>query len=52
MCICEWEEGCGGTGVIRCIGCGGDFCVCAECYGAGEMECLGCEDCDWKEEEV
>lgn len=43
-CICEWEGGCGGAGVLHCSGCGGDLCVCA-C--GGEMDCDGCEDCDF-----
>jgi hypothetical protein len=54
-CICEWETSCGGTGLVRCEGCGGDFCVCADCNGNGEMECPGCSDCPaeecWPEEE-
>ena len=36
------ENGCGGTGIVRCE-CGGDFCV---CHHHGEVECYGCEDCD------
>lgn len=43
-CICEWEDGCGGTGVIYCAGCGGDQCVC-QC--GGELPCGGCEECDF-----
>jgi hypothetical protein len=45
-CICEFDDGCRGTGVRVCVGCGGDFCVCAECFGHGETDCWGCEDCD------
>jgi hypothetical protein len=41
-CLCDWEHGCGGLGVLRCAGCGGDQCVC-RC--GGEMECHGCQDC-------
>jgi hypothetical protein len=37
------EEGCGGTGYVRCE-CGGDsLCV---CHYHGEAECPGCEDCE------
>lgn len=32
----------GGSGVLRCR-CGGDSCV---CHHHGELECLGCDDCD------
>ncbi len=28
------------------MGCGGDICICADCYGGGEIDCPGCEDCD------
>jgi hypothetical protein len=41
---CDWEQGCGGTGVVHCRGCGGDQCIC-KCGGGGEAECDGCEDC-------
>lgn len=44
-CICEFNGTCGGYGVVHCLGCGGDLCVCAVCYGHGEMECDGCTDC-------
>lgn len=27
MCMCDWPEGCGGTGVLFCDGCGGDICA-------------------------
>lgn len=33
---------CGGSGTIDCR-CGGDQCV---CHWHGEVECLGCEECD------
>jgi hypothetical protein len=36
------RSGCGGTGMVNCY-CGGDQCV---CHNHGEMECLGCGDCD------
>lgn len=42
-CMCEWEGGCGGLGVVYCRGCGGDNCVCI--CGGGPVECEGCEDC-------
>ena len=42
-CMCEWESGCGGLGVIHCRGCGGDQCIC-RC--GGERDCEHCEDCD------
>lgn len=45
-CMCDWGDGCAGTGTIHCRGCGGDLCVC-RC--GGEMECYGCEDCDFGE---
>lgn len=45
-CICDWEDGCGGTGTLYCTGCGGDQCVC-RC--GGEMPCFGCEDCNFWE---
>lgn len=47
-CICEFDSTCGGQGARRCIGCGGDFCVCAACNGAGDdigTECPGCPEC-------
>lgn len=42
-CICDWESTCGGTGVLRCRGCGGDLCI---CVCGGEDECPGCLYCD------
>lgn len=48
-CICEWESGCAGTGVIHCMGCGGDQCICAVHHG-GEETCPGCEACRGGEE--
>lgn len=41
-CVCEYRLNCGGLGLLDCLGCGGDLCVC-RC--GGEMECHGCEDC-------
>ena len=37
---------CGGTGILDCL-CGGDFCVCGN---FGEVECMGCPDCDYDED--
>jgi hypothetical protein len=52
-CICDWPDSCGGSGMLFCDGCGGDLCVCT-C--GGEMECLGCADCegrnDYQEDEA
>lgn len=48
-CICEFRSTCGGDGEIECIGCGGEFCVCAACNGNGSMECYGCEECSGPE---
>ena len=45
-CICEWPLDCGGLGSLQCLGCGGDICICASCYGGGERECDGCEYCE------
>jgi hypothetical protein len=42
-CICDWPATCGGSGVLTCRHCGGDFCVC-RC--GGESECYGCADCE------
>jgi hypothetical protein len=42
-CMCEWPDGCCGTGTLYCDGCGGDICVC-RC--GGEMPCFGCEWCE------
>lgn len=47
-CMCDWRDGCGGTGTIECIGCGGDACIC-RC--GGETPCHGCEDCDFGEDD-
>jgi hypothetical protein len=41
-CLCDFPEDCGGTGMLQCQGCGGDFCV---CLCSGEMECFGCAEC-------
>jgi hypothetical protein len=48
----HWHEAperdrCGGSGAMRCY-CGGDFCVCAN---FGEIDCMGCEDCDSRYEQ-
>lgn len=44
-CMCDFPATCGGLGYVTCSGCGGDFCVCAECHGNGECECFGCDEC-------
>lgn len=44
-CICEFPAQCDGSGIVLCLGCGGDQCVCKACYGNGEDECPGCEMC-------
>lgn len=41
------RETCGGSGVIDCH-CGGDLCV---CHNHGEVECLGCEECEGGDDE-
>lgn len=41
------RRGCGGHGYVTCI-CGGDFCV---CHNHGEVECLGCKDCESDDED-
>lgn len=47
-CICEWPDGCDGTGTLYCDGCGGDTCVC-DC--GGEIYCDGCDECLLDEDE-
>jgi hypothetical protein len=42
-CGCEWPDQCGGTGMLQCLGCSGDSCVCG-C--GGEMPCVGCDLCE------
>lgn len=37
-----YRRGCGGSGTLYCR-CGGDQCY---CHNHGEVECLGCGDCD------
>jgi hypothetical protein len=44
-CICDFQSTCRGTGMLHCSGCGGDLCVCAACFGHGETECDGCDEC-------
>lgn len=44
-CICDWPAECDGSGHVSCEGCGGDQCVCAACFGQGEDECPGCDNC-------
>lgn len=44
------DRTCGGSGYLHCY-CGGDFCMCAN---QGEIECMGCSDCDsewWDEDD-
>ena len=41
--MCDFAKGCGGTGTLRCRGCGGDLCI---CLCGGEQACFGCEDCE------
>lgn len=45
-CMCDWDDECDGSGVLHCLGCGGDQCVCAVCFGNGELSCEGCAQCD------
>lgn len=47
-CMCGWPVNCGGSGVMHCIGCGGDLCVC-RCGGEGD--CPGCEYCDPRDDD-
>lgn len=44
-CMCDFLDVCGGSGMLTCLGCGGDQCVCAACFGHGEQECPGCIEC-------
>jgi hypothetical protein len=54
-CMCDFDDECSGTGVLYCLGCGGDQCVCGRCFG--EMPCDGCDWCehrdshDWEDDE-
>jgi hypothetical protein len=43
-CICEFPTDCGGLGVVFCLGCGGDLCVCPACPMGGDQDC-DCEMC-------
>lgn len=45
-CTCDFQDRCGGLGVLFCDGCGGDLCICS-C--GGECDCYGCDDCDGQE---
>lgn len=38
------DRSCHGQGYLRCL-CGGDFCV---CHNHGEVECVGCLDCEYE----
>jgi hypothetical protein len=42
-CECDWPRTCGGSGILKCHTCGGDFCI---CWCGGEEECWGCADCE------
>lgn len=46
-CMCEWPDGCGGTGTLQCAGCGGDICV---CVCGGEAPCGDCDECQDRDE--
>ena len=41
--MCDFDDECSGTGILHCLGCGGDLCVC-RC--GGESECYGCDMCE------
>lgn len=46
-CACRWEERCGGSERLACLGCDPDFpdaCSC-EVHFRGKTTCLGCPDC-------
>ena len=45
QCMCDFPATCNGAGYVKCTGCGGDLCVCAACFGHGEEECDGCDEC-------
>lgn len=45
-CICDFPRRCGGMGLLKCLGCGGDQCVCAACFGQGTEVCPGCCCCE------
>jgi hypothetical protein len=49
-CMCDFPLSCQGDGVLSCTGCGGDFCVCHECFGQGTIDCDGCEMCEPRRE--
>jgi hypothetical protein len=42
-CMCDFDDECDGEGTLRCIGCGGDLCV---CLCGGDASCDGCEACE------
>lgn len=48
-CICVFQRTCGGSGVLCCHYCGGDFCIC-RC--GGEVDCYGCVDCESPDDEA
>lgn len=47
FCLDSLERTCGGSGELQCR-CGGDLCV---CHNHGQVECLGCEDCETNDED-
>lgn len=47
-CMCDFPPTCDGSGMLDCLGCGGDLCV---CICGGEFECFGCADCSDSEDE-
>jgi hypothetical protein len=52
VCMCDFPDDCGGLGFVECRGCGGDLCICAACYGHGEQECQGCDECPRDDEDL
>lgn len=48
-CMCVWESGCNGLGMVQCRGCGGDLCI---CLCGGERDCDGCDACGERTEEI
>lgn len=51
-CICDFPATCNGAGYLACSGCGGDLCVCAHCFGHGEIECPGCDECPREDDTI
>ena len=42
ICECDFDAECSGVGILYCLGCGGDQCIC-RC--GGERDCGGCVNC-------